>query len=353
MSRVMIAMSGGVDSSVAAALLVEEGHEVVGATLRLLGDDWSAQASEVAGEWASQRAEEVCAVLGIPHHTVDAAAQFAAQVIEYFCAEYEAGRTPNPCLRCNQLIKWGVLLPQAQQAGCDYLATGHYAIIDRQNQRHVLRRGRDSDKDQSYMLYNLSQPQLAHTLLPLGEYTKQQVRQIASDLGLPVTANRESQDICFIPEGDYRQFLQGRVDFESGLIKNAAGQIVGTHPGLPAYTVGQRHGLGISGGPPVYVVAKDVEENALIVGGRSELWRRKCKLEELNWISIAPPSVGQTINAQVQLRYRARCVDGTVTLTGSGSGELSLAPHKQAVSPGQAAVFYRQDLLLGGGIIGS
>ncbi len=341
MSRVMVAMSGGVDSSVAAALLLREGHEVVGATLKLLPDDLPAQ-----------QAQRVCEILGIRHYTFDLTVEFEKQVIEYFCAEYEAGRTPNPCLRCNRFIKWAVLL-RTREADCDHLATGHYTIVEQRDQRYVLRRGRDRAKDQSYMLYGLSQEQLARTVLPLGEYTKQQVREIAEQLALSVTNTAESQDICFIPDGDYRQFLQGRVEFESGSIKDTAGQVLGAHEGLPGYTIGQRHGLGVGGGPPLYVLSKDTEENTLIVGPREKLNRRQCELEEVNWVAIAAPEVGETVAAQIELRYRARPVAGTVTITGPDTAQLSLTAHNQAVSPGQAAVFYRGDLLLGGGIISS
>ncbi len=343
MSRVMVAMSGGVDSSVAAAVLVREGYEVVGGTLKLF------LAHECAG--AATRAQQVCEILSICHYTLDLTIEFEKQVIDYFCAEYQAGRTPNPCLRCNQLIKWGELLRCALGYGCEYLATGHYAVVQQCYGRYSLRRGQDPDKDQSYALYGLTQPQLSRTLLPLGGYTKQQVREIAQQMGLPATDSSESQDICFIPGGDYRQFLQSRVDFTPGPIRDSAGQLLGTHQGLPAYTVGQRHGLGIGGGPPLYVIAKDVADNALIVGPREDLCRRQCEVAGVNWVSIAPPEVGETVEAAIELRYRARPIAGTVAVTGPDTARVSLAAHNQAVSPGQVAVFYRDDLLLGGGII--
>lgn len=351
MSRVMVAMSGGVDSSVAAALLVQQGYEVVGGTLKLLPDDDRAGSAARGEPQAAAHAQQVCEALDISHHTFDLTAEFEEQVIERFCAEYAAGRTPNPCLRCNQLIKWDELLHRALGDGCEYLATGHYAIVEQRDGRYALRRGRDRDKEQSYALYGLSQQQLAHTLLPLGEYTKGQVRALAGELALPTAEVPESQDICFIPGGDYRKFLKDRVSFEPGPIRDTGGQVLGTHQGLPGYTVGQRHGLGVGGGPPLYVIAKDAADNALIVGPREELVRRECILEEVNWASVAPPAIGEAVQAQVELRYRAQPVAGTVTVTGPDTARLSLAAHNQAVSPGQAAVFYQGDLLLGGGII--
>ena len=355
MSRVMVAMRGGVDSSVAAALLVQQGHEVVGITMKLFGEDLLAEppVRSCCSAEAVSRARRSAHMLGLRHHTFNLIAEFEERVIAHFCHEYAAGRTPNPCLRCNQLIKWSDLLRRARGVGCAYLATGHYAVVEARNGRYALRRGRDRDKEQSYALCGLTQEQLAHTLLPLGEYSKQQVRSLAGELALPTAQVAESQDICFIPDGDYRSFLRGRVDFQPGPIRDTAGRILGTHQGLPAYTVGQRHGLGVGGGPPRYVVAKDLADNALIVGLRCELARRECELEEVNWVSIPPPVSGEAVEAQIELRYRARPVPGTVTVRGSQTAQLALASHDQAVSPGQAAVFYDGDLLLGGGIISS
>ena len=335
----MIAMSGGIDSSVAAARLVRQGWPVTGVTMDL-GLDQRA---------ALRRATAVCRRLGIEHYVVDLREQFRQQVIDYFCAEYAAGRTPNPCVRCNQFIKWDALLEAATAAGCHYLATGHYARNAWREGRYRLLRAADRSKDQSYVLYQLSQQQLSHALFPLGNCTADEVHQLAHALGLNPGDVPASQDICFI-SGDYRDFLRDRIEFTPGPICIADGEEVGRHEGLANYTIGQRRGLGL-GGEALYVIAKDVASNVLIVGPQSALARRHCDLEQVNWVSLAPPRIGAEVRVAVELRYRARPIPATVRPTGSTTAHLSLAAHEQAVAPGQSAVFYRGELLLGGGII--
>ncbi len=340
-SRVMVAMSGGVDSSVATALLVRQGYEVIGATLKLLAG---------ADAGAALRARRACDLLGISHHTLDFVAEFRKHVIEPFCAEYARGRTPNPCINCNRWMKWEMLLREVKEAGCDYLATGHYAIIEQAAHRWQLLRGNDRTRDQSYVLYCLTQEQLAHTLLPLGELTKEQVRELATELNLPAAQTPESQDICFVREGSYRDLLTAHMVMQSGEIVDQQGNVLGRHSGLGNYTVGQRKGLGIGGHPPLFVLAKDIEANRLIAGPRQALARRRFEVEDVNWLSIEPPLIGETIEAQVEVRYRARPIACHVTWL-AGRATVELAEHDQAISPGQAAVFYANDVVLGGGSI--
>jgi tRNA-specific 2-thiouridylase len=344
-------MSGGVDSSVAAAVLLEQGYEVVGATMKLLDlpDELYGDRGCCSLE-AVRRAQGVCRVLGIPHYTLNFVADFAREVVGPFVAEYAAGRTPNPCLRCNMVVKWGELLRRARGAGCERLATGHYACVEC-GDRWRLRRGRDAAKDQSYALYGLSQEALGATLLPLGELTKPEVRALAARLGLPTAETAESQDICFIPGGDYREFLRERISFRPGPVVDEQGRVIGEHEGLAAYTVGQRKGLGIGGGKPLFVLAKDCEGNRLIVGPRERLARREVGVAGVNWLSRAAPEVGETLRAEVELRYRGRPVEAEITVEEGDRARLRLAPHDQAVTPGQAAVWYEGDLLLGGGTI--
>ena len=351
--RVMVAMSGGVDSSVAAAALLAEGYQVVGATMKLLD-----LPDELYGDRgccsldAVRRAQAVCRRLGIPHYTLNFTADFEREVVAPFVAEYAAGRTPNPCLRCNMVVKWGELLRRARGAGCEYLATGHYAQVERGAERWLLRRGLDHAKDQSYALYGLSQESLAHTLLPLGELTKPQVREIAAGLGLPTAETEESQDLCFIPAGDYREFLRERIPFLPGPMVDEQGRVVGEHEGLAAYTVGQRKGLGLGGGgEPLFVLAKDAGENRLVVGPREHLERREVQVAEVNWLSRPAPEVGETVRGEVELRYRGRPIAAEITVEEDARAALHLSEHDQAVTPGQAAVWYEGDLLLGGGTI--
>jgi len=335
----MVAMSGGIDSSVAAARLVHAGYEIAGITMEL----------GLSQQPALRRARAVCRKLGIDHYVVDLTDYFRAQVIDYFCAEYAAGRTPNPCVRCNQFIKWGALLDVVTLAGCGYLATGHYARKAWREGRYRLLRGVEHSKDQSYVLYQLSQQQIARALFPLGNCTANKVQQVARALGLNPNAVPASQDICFI-SGDYRDFLRDRIEFTPGPICTADGEELGRHNGLPNYTIGQRRGLGL-GGELLYVIGKSVAENVLIVGPQSALARRHYALEQVNWVSVASPRIGQELPVSVELRYRARPIPATVRPTGSTTAHLALTIHDQAVAPGQSAVFYHGDLLLGGGII--
>lgn len=341
-----VAVSGGVDSALAAALLQEAGEPVVGLTARLTPE--SSHAPRACCD--EQRARELCAALGLEHYVVDLGPEFEAQVVGPFVAAYGAGLTPNPCLPCNRLIKFGGLWERAQALGCHALATGHFALRAPRHGRWALRRGADLAKDQSYMLLELSQAQLEAARFPLGEVTKAQVRAEAQRRRLPFS-ERESQDVCFVPAG-VAEFLSARLQAPPGPILDPAGARLGTHRGLPFYTVGQRRGLGVGGEARLFVLAKDPARNALLVGPREGLCRREFPVRQVNWVSLPPPAPGSVIPCQVMLRYRGALVAGSVAVSGERDCAVELAPHDQAVAPGQGAAFYDEGgWLLGGGVI--
>jgi tRNA-uridine 2-sulfurtransferase len=350
--RVVVAMSGGVDSSVAAALLVEAGYDVTGMMARL----WSLP-SETGGAnrcctpQGVDDARAVAAVLGIPFYLVDHEQEFRSAVVDYFVGEYAAGRTPNPCLACNRQIRFGLLLRRALDLGADFLATGHYArIVYRDGSYHLLK-GIDGDKDQSYVLHVLGRQQLAHVLFPLGDLTKPQVRSLARQRGLPVADKAESQDICFLPDGDYRSFVaaEARSGLEPGRILDQSGAEVGQHQGLLNYTVGQRHGLGLAKGRPLYVTALDVEHNALVVGPIDALRHETAVVRNATYVSGTAPQAA--FGCRVRVRYRSAEVDAHVTPGPGSTAIIRFGEPHGPISPGQAAVFYDGDEVIGGGII--
>jgi tRNA-uridine 2-sulfurtransferase len=344
--KVVVAMSGGVDSSVTAALLVEQGYEVEGASLRL----WEAPRPAPRSCSDHRGAAEVAAALGIRHAVIDARAEFARGVVRPFVGEYIAGRTPNPCVACNRDFKLGLLLDWAKSRGADYVATGHYARIARDPviMRAALLRGVDRQKDQSYFLFPLSQEQLASTLFPLGELEKSEVRAIARRLALSVAERPDSQDVCF---GDYRSFVESLADpaeLHGGEIVDRAGNILGHHKGLHSVTIGQRKGLGLSSAQPLYVLEIDELSRRVVVGGREELNTRGLTAASVNWID--PPTATE-FSAEVQVRYRAATIPCRVRVLAGGRCEARFESAFPAVTPGQAAVFYRDDRVLGGGWI--
>ncbi|HEY7711773.1 MAG TPA: tRNA 2-thiouridine(34) synthase MnmA [Candidatus Entotheonella sp.] len=350
--RVVVAMSGGVDSSVAAALLHEQGYDVIGITMKL----WDAPETAEGRHKTCctlddvSDARRVAAQLDIPFFVVNFKSQFASHVIDYFTESYRQGYTPNPCVQCNRYLKFTHLRQRAQQLGAQWIATGHYAAVHRgADGRYYLRRGRDAGKDQSYFLFDLTQEQLRQTLLPLGHYRKDEVRAHAARLRLNVAQKPESQEICFIPEGDYRAFLRTRLTPDEtlpGPMQTASGQVLGEHQGLPFYTVGQRRGLGVAAGEPLYVTDVRTEHNTLVVGSRQEAMAETCTVERLNWMCTPP---AQSLSTTVQIRYRHRPVAAVVEPIDANRARVSFREPQFAVTPGQAAVFYDGDTVLGGG----
>ena len=393
MQHVVVALSGGVDSSTAAALLVQQGYQVSGVTMRL----WTAQrippkrnaatasrrllgeavpgdqfpADRCCAPDSVEDARQVCARLGIPFHLVDLEGEFKARVVDYFCDSYALGRTPNPCLACNREIKFKALLRIVRDWGVDYLATGHYARIRVQNGQYQLFRGADRQKDQSYVLYRLGQEELPHLLFPLGGYSKHQVRAMATSFGLPTADKAESQDACFLSRGDYRAFLaQERPEtMRVGPILDVQGRVLGEHRGVAFYTVGQRQGTGLTAAHPLYVVEIDPARNALIVGPKAALLRRELLAEEVHFVAGHPPpaeagcdvspSLGrgstrlQPIPITAKIRYKAEEAAAKLIPLPGQKARVVFATPQPAITPGQGVVFYQDEVVIGGGIITS
>ena len=354
--RVVVAMSGGVDSSVAAYLLKEAGYEVIGMTLKT----WPKELCDTVPKGQTccstqdiEDARSVASSLGIPFYVVEASYEFASQVMDYFVKEYAEGLTPNPCVVCNRQIKCGILLEKAQALGAKWLATGHYASVEwsEQRGRYLVRQAVDEKKDQSYVLFQLTQDQLSHMILPLGQKTKTDVRELAKKAGLKVADKPESMELCFIPDGDTQGFLRKRVPeaFKPGDIVDRAGHILGMHQGIAAYTVGQRKGLGITHPRPLYVLGVDKATNRVIVGEEEELCVTACDVEETHWVGI--PGLEKSIEGLVKIRYRSEKLPARFTPMGDRVHLEFRDPMPGAVTPGQAAVFYDQDVVLGGGWI--
>ncbi|MCK4284107.1 MAG: tRNA 2-thiouridine(34) synthase MnmA [Candidatus Brocadiae bacterium] len=351
--KVVMAMSGGVDSSTAAALLKRQGHEVVGATLMLpFYREGTSTGSAESRSDGIESARRVAAGLGIPLHVLDVRREFRETVVADFCRAYGEGKTPNPCVRCNVWIKFGRLLQEAKALGARFVATGHYArkSLDADTGRSVLLAGRGAD-DQSYFLFGLSQDQLQQALFPLGDYTKDQVRRMATELGLSVSDRPDSQDLCFVPQGKYREFLMAqRPDaFRPGPIVHVSGKILGEHKGIGAYTIGQRRGLGIAYAEPLYVAGFEPERNAVLVGERQHILRKEITVAEVNWVAVPPPS--RPLRASVKVRSTDAGAEAEVVPLADDRVRIEFAQPQEAPCPGQAAVFYRGPVVLGGGII--
>jgi tRNA-specific 2-thiouridylase len=346
-------MSGGVDSSATAALLLEQGYDVVGITLKLWPQDCVNRAEDkCCGPQAVTDARAVCHKLGIPYYLIDEAAEFQNRVIKYFADEYKAGRTPNPCVMCNQNLKFGRLIERADQLGAQYIATGHFARLERRDDgRVLLKRGRDLRKDQSYFLFSLRQEQLSRAMFPLGEKTKSDTREVARHCNLKTADKEESMEICFVPDNNYGGFLQqaNLVQKHRGEIVNVHGHVLGHHDGIEFYTIGQRKGLGLSSPKPLYVVELDPEQNRVMVGDESALDRDEFFVERCNWIPFE--KLGEPIEAMAKIRYNHPGTSATITPLSSDRAKVKLHTPQRAITPGQAAVFYQEDLVVGGGWI--
>ena len=344
--KIAVAMSGGVDSSVAAALLKNEGHEVFGLTMLVI------PLEETGNNRVPTVARQVAETLGIPHHVIDLRDIFAEHIISEFCAQYSLGRTPNPCVRCNHFIKFGVLYEKARELGADIFATGHYARIERREPdgRYLLKKGIDRRRDQSYFLYALIQEQLSRTLFPLGTLTKGKVREIASEMKLPVVSS-ESREICFIPDNDYIRFLQRHITSgaASGVIKDMQGNVLGEHRGIINYTIGQRKRLGIAAAKPLYVVAIDSQSNTVVVGDREHIFNTEFMVSGMNWVAI--PELPEPLPVRVKIRYLHPEAEAVVMPETNDIVRVKFAESQMAITPGQAAVFYDDDVVVGGGMI--
>jgi len=351
--RVLLGMSGGVDSSVAGYLLREQGYDVIGVTMKVWPQDCISRAEDkCCGPQAVADARAVAHSLGIPHYVVDEADQFERTVIDYFTSEYQAGRTPNPCVMCNEKLKFGNLWGKAEALGCDYIATGHYAIIEHHRDRVLLRKGVDPRKDQSYFLFSLRQPQLRHALTPLGTMRKPEIRKIARSLGLKVADKIDSQEICFVPGNDYKAFLRshlGENEFHRGEIYDVEGNFVGEHDGIELFTIGQRKGLPGGSAKPRYVVDLDAETNRVIVGDVEDLVCDEFEIDRTNWIARELPD--EDVDATVKIRYSHPGTPATVTSLENHRARIRLHEPQRAITPGQAAVIYDGDVVIGGGWI--
>ncbi len=365
--KIAVAMSGGVDSSAAAALLQEQGHELVGFSMQLWNQNRGINVDE-HGEPLPSRccslddvydARRVATDLGFPFYVLNLEREFERDVVEPFVASYLAGETPIPCVACNSRLKFASLDRLAQSLGCEQVATGHYARVefDEETGRYRLLRGRDARKDQSYFLWELTQAQLARSLFPLGELTKQEAREIARRHNLPVAEKAESQEICFVPDGDYAGFIDRYLDAEdraddappAGEIVNTRGETLGAHTGIHRYTVGQRRGIGIAHERPLYVVQIDARRNRVVVGADDELLDREMTAAGVNWIAFAEPTA--PVRAEVRVRYRHEAAPATITPLADGRVRVVFDEPQRAITPGQATVFYRGDEVLGGGWI--
>ncbi|HOL01601.1 MAG TPA: tRNA 2-thiouridine(34) synthase MnmA [Bacillota bacterium] len=340
-ARVIVAISGGVDSSVAALLLKSKGFQVIGVTLRI----WEA--------FPSDDAKAVADFLDIPHHILDVAEPFRNEIVKYFVSCYFQGRTPNPCVLCNAQIKFRYLLDLAKKLAAGYVATGHYARIafDSAGERFLLLKGLDQSKDQSYVLHRLTQQDLSSILFPLGDLTKEQVREAAFDAGIPVAGSSESQEICFLAGTDYRDFLRGYGThiIKPGPILDTSGRPIGRHKGIPFYTVGQRKGLEIPGNKRLYVTRIDVSRNAIIVGEEGDLLSERLEARDVNWIPFSKPP--EKMHLGIKIRYTAKEVPGSVLPKSQDMAEVVFDEPQKAVTPGQFAVFYDGDIVVGGGVI--
>ena len=341
MKKTLIAISGGVDSSVAAALIMEKGIDAVGGTMRI----------SCGLEGDAEDAARVCASLGLEHHVFDLSREFEKEVVCRFVDAYEKAQTPNPCVECNRYIKFGALFDRAKELGCDSIATGHYARSEKDGDRYLIKKGADEAKDQSYVLWSLSQEQLSHTLLPLGSLTKAQVRDIARSRGFANADKSDSQDICFVPDGDYAGFIErftGKT-YPAGDFVDTDGNVLGRHRGIIRYTTGQRKGLGLALPAPMYVYKKEITENRVVLCKNELLFSDTLYASDFNWVAFPAPD--SPFFANVKVRYKAKEAPATVIPLENGRVKVEFFEPQRAITPGQAAVVYIGDTLVGGGYI--
>ena len=352
MTKVVVAMSGGVDSSVAAALLKEQGYEVIGMMLRLWSEPGKEDSNRCCTPDSMAQARRVAAKLDIPFYVIDAKGVFRETVVQYFLDGYARGETPNPCLICNRQIRWTFLLDRALALGADFMATGHYVRIQKaEGGRMSLLRAVDRSKDQSYVLHVLNQEKLAKALFPIGDYPKPEIRQIAEKYDLPTASRKDSQDLCFLAGDDYRNFLQRNAVemLKTGDIITRDGHSIGQHNGLANYTIGQRKGLGIASAVPLYVLGKNSTTNTLIVGTQEELGSYELTARDINWLSGETPK--EQFRADVKIRYTAREAEALVTPINGNQVRVHFDAPQRDITAGQAAVFFQGDVMIGGGII--
>lgn len=353
--KVVIGMSGGVDSSVGAYLLKEAGYDVIGVTMQIWQQEDACSVEEnggCCGLSAVEDARRVASDLGIPYYVMNFRKEFKENVMDYFVDEYMEGRTPNPCIACNRYVKWESLLKRSLDIGADYIATGHYArVVQLENGRYTLMKSATAAKDQTYALYNLTQYQLSHTLMPVGEYTKDEIRAIAEKIDLKVANKPDSQEICFIPDNDYAGFIEETIgkQLPTGNFVTPEGKVLGKHKGIIHYTVGQRKGLNLSMGHPVFVVAIRPETNEVVIGNAEDVFSKRLFCNKINFMSI--PSLEGEMKVSAKIRYSHQGANATIRMNGEDEIECIFDEPQRAITPGQAVVFYDGDYVVGGGTI--